>query len=252
MASENPVLQFTQSHSAALGTTLDALTADALRSLYGHVYNIWRTFKPALGEELGVKLYGNIWAELARISFAGAMAQLELDAVKDLPTLGKVVQKCFTGVPTLYVIKRNEPNEHVGHILWCANPGYGPADKIYSRHDYYRKEIYLTYVYLWTVIEEAKKKGLEEDVVVDIPSGRCRDGACGACQIILRTHNADQDLHLPEVENRYLEEEMGDGWMKHLGKHTLTVVAQDQKFSNTAPNLYHFVVPILLLKKCIQ
>ena len=210
MASENPVLQFTESHCAVLGKTLDELTADALKSLFGHVYNVWRTYKPALGEELGVKLYGNIWAELARIGFAGAMAQLELKEVKDLPTLGQIVQKCFTGVPSLYVIKRNEAHEHVGHILWCANPGYGPADRIYSRHDYYRKEIYLTYVYLWAVIEEAKRSGLDEEIIVDIPSGRCRDGACGACQIILRTHTADPALHLPEVENRFIEEEMGD------------------------------------------
>ncbi len=208
MADKNPVLQFTESHCAALGKSLDELTAEALKSLYGHVYNVWRTYKPALGEELGVKLYGNIWAELARIGFAGAVAKLALDEIKDLPTLGHVVKECFTGVPALYLIKRNEADEHVGHILWCANPGYGPADRIYDRHDYYRKEIYLTYVYLWAMIAEAKKMGLEEDIIVDIPSGRCRDGACAACQIVLRTHKADQDLHLPEVENRYIEEEM--------------------------------------------
>ena len=186
MADKNPVLQFTESHCAALGKSLDELTAEALKSLYGHVYNVWRTYKPALGEELGVKLYGNIWAELARIGFAGAVAKLALDEIKDLPTLGHVVKECFTGVPALYLIKRNEADEHVGHILWCANPGYGPADRIYDRHDYYRKEIYLTYVYLWAMIAEAKKMGLEEDIIVDIPSGfpdltghreKCRAGA---------------------------------------------------------------------------
>lgn len=210
MADTNPVLQFTEAHCAILGKSIEDLTTEALKSLFGHVYYVWRTFKPALGEEVGVKLYGNVWAEVARISFAGALQKLGLDEVKDLPTLGRLVQECFTGVPALYQTKRNSANEHVGHILWCANPGYGPADKIYERHDYYRKEVYLTYVYLRTMVEEAKKIGLEQDVTVDIPSGRCRDGACGACQMVLRTHDADPSLHLPEVTNRFIEDEMGD------------------------------------------
>jgi hypothetical protein len=210
MAEDNPVLQFTESHCAILGKNIEDITADALKSLFGHVYFIWRTFKPALGEELGVKLYGNVWAELARMSFAGALQKLELDQVTDLPTFGRIVRECFIGVPALYVIKRNEPEEHVGHILWCANPAYGPADEIYARHEYYRKEVYLTYVYLWALIEEAKKKGLEQDITVDMPSGRCRDGVCAACQVVLRTRDADPAVHLPEVENRFIEDEMGD------------------------------------------
>ena len=210
MTDNNPVLQFMESHCAMLDTSIGELTADALKSLFGHVYYVWRTFKPALGEELGVKLYGNVWAELGRMSFAGALAKLELDEVKDLPTLGRIVKECFIGVPALYVIKRNDMSEHVGHILWCANPAYGPADKTYDRHEYYRKEVYLTYVYLWTLIEEAKKKGLEQEITVDMPTGRCRDGACGACQVVLRTREADPSRHLPEIENRFIEEEIGD------------------------------------------
>ena len=65
----------------------------------------------------------------------------------------------------------------MGHVQWCANPAYGPDDNTYCRHDYYRQEVYLTYVYLWALIEKAKKSGLKEDVLVELPSGRCRDGA---------------------------------------------------------------------------
>jgi hypothetical protein len=198
-----------EAHCASLDRTIDDLTADSLKSLFAHVYYVWRTFRPALGEELGVKLYGNVWAELARMSFAAAVEKLELEAVTDLPTLGLIVKECFIGVPSLYVIKRNDPHEHIGHILWCANPAYGPADNIFERHDYYRKEVFLTYVYLWALIEEAKKKGLEQEITVDMPAGRCRDGACAACQVILRTRDADPARHVPEVENRYIEQEMG-------------------------------------------
>lgn len=210
MAGENPILEFTKTHCARLGKGLDEITAAALKSLFGHVYYVWRTFKPEFGEKLGVKLYGNVWAELGRMSFVGAMQKLALDRVPDLPTLGRIVRECFIGVPALYVIKRNDANEHVGHVLWCANPAYGPADNTYNRHEYYRKEVYLTYVYLWTLIEEAKKKGLRQAITVDMPSGRCRDGACGACQVVLRTQDADPSRHLPEVENRFIEQEIGD------------------------------------------
>jgi hypothetical protein len=209
MAEKNPVLLFMEAHGKVLNKSLKDLTVDALRSLFGHVYYIWRSFKPALGEEDGLKYYGNVWAELAKLGFAGAMQKFGLKEVKDLPTLGKIVQDCFTGVPALYITKRNTRDEHVGHILWCANPAYGPADCTYCRHDYYRQEVYLTYVYLWALIDEAKKKGLKEDILVELPSGRCRDGAACACQIILRTKNADPDRHLPEVKNQFIDLEMG-------------------------------------------
>ena len=210
MAAKSPELQFMEAHCKALNKSLKNLTVDALKSLFGHVYYIWRTFRPALGEEEGLKYYGNVWAALAQISFGNAMRDLKLKEVKDLPTLGKIVQYCFTGVPALYVTKRDTKDEHVGHVLWCANPAYGPADCTYCRHDYYRQEVYLTYVYIWALIEEAKKNGLKEDILVELPSGRCRDGAACACQIILRTRNADPARPLPEVENRFIDLEMGD------------------------------------------
>lgn len=209
MASKTPELQFMEAHCKALNKSLKDLTVEALQSLFGHVYYIWRTFKPALGEEDGLKYYGNVWAELARISFGNAMRDLKLNEVKDLPALGKIVKYCFTGVPALYVTKRDEKDEHVGHVLWCANPAYGPADCTYCRHEYYRQEVYLTYVYLWALIEEAKKNGLKEDILVDLPSGRCRDGAACACQIILRTRNADPARPLPEVEDKFIDVEIG-------------------------------------------
>ncbi len=209
MAQKDPMLEFMEAHCALLNKNTKQLTVDALRSLFGHVYYIWRTFKPALGEEIGLQLYGNVWAELAKLGFAGSMAKFGLKSVPDLPTLGKIVNECFTGVPALYITKRDTKDEHVGHVLWCANPAYGPNDNTFKRHDYYRQEVYLTYVYIWALIDEAKKNGLKEDILVELPSGRCRDGAACACQIIMRTRNADPDRHLPEVENKFIDLEMG-------------------------------------------
>ena len=206
----SPFLPFMENHAKALKMNLKDLTVEALRSLFGHVYYIWRTFKPALGEEDGLKYYGNVWAALAHMSFQGAMQKFGLKEVKDLPTFGRIVEDCFIGVPALYVTRRSTKNEHVGHVMWCANPAYGPADNTYKRHDYYRQEVYLTYVYLWALIEDAKKAGLKEDILVELPSGRCRDGAACACQIVLRTRDADPARPLPEVENRFIDLEIGD------------------------------------------
>lgn len=210
MTEKSPEVQFMEAHSKALNKSLEDLTVEALKSLFGHVYYYWQTLKPALGEQEALKCYGNVWAALAAISFGNAMKELGLAEVKDLPTLGKIVEHCFTGVPTLYVTKRNTEDEYIGHVLWCANPAYGPADNTYRRHDYYRQEVYLTYVYLWTLIAEAKKKGLQEEILVDIPTGRCRDGSASACQMILRSKNADPHRHLPEIENRFVDLEMGE------------------------------------------
>jgi hypothetical protein len=206
----SPFLPFMEKHAKALKMSNKDVTVAALRSLFGHVYYIWRTFKPALGEEDGLKYYGNVWAALAHMSFQGAMQKFGLKEVKDLPTLGKIVEDCFIGVPALYVTRRSTKNEHVGHVLWCANPAYGPADNTYKRHDYYRQEVYLTYVYLWALIEDAKKAGLKEDILVELPTGRCRDGAACACQIVLRTRDADPARPLPEVDNRFIDLEIGN------------------------------------------
>jgi hypothetical protein len=212
MAKKNvsPFLPLAQKYAKELNMSLKDLSVAALYSMFGHVYYIWRSFKPALGFDKGLETYGTVWEALAVASFQGGMQALGLKEVKDLPTFGKIVQHCFTGVPAIYEIKRNWPDEHVGHVLWCANPAYGPEDNRFDRNDYYRQEVYLTYTYLRKLIEEAKKAGLKDDIEIELPSGRCRDGSACACQIILRTPRGDKDVPLPEVKYCFIEEQMGN------------------------------------------
>ena len=75
---KHPLLPFMEAHAKALDTNVKDLTVESLKSLFGHVYYIWRTFKPALGEEAALKYYGNVWAELAKLGFAGAMEKFAL------------------------------------------------------------------------------------------------------------------------------------------------------------------------------
>jgi hypothetical protein len=205
----SPFLPLAEKYAKELKVSLKDLSVAALYSMFGHVYYIWQSFKPALGFDKALETYGTVWEALAVVSFQGGMQALGIKEVKDLPTFGKIVQHCFTGVPSLYEIKRNEANEHVGHVLWCANPAYGPADCRLERNDYYRQEVYLTYTYLRKLVAEAKKVGLKDDIEIEIPSGRCRDGGACACQIILRTPYGDKDKPLPEVKYQFIEEQMG-------------------------------------------
>ena len=205
----SPFLPLAEKYAKELNASLKDLSVAALYSMFGHVYYIWQSFKPALGFDKALETYGTVWENLAVVSFQGGMQALGLKEVKDLPTFGKIVQHCFTGVPSLYEIKRNDAHEHVGHVLWCANPAYGPSDCRLERNDYYRQEVYLTYTYLRKLVAEAKKVGLKEDIEIEIPTGRCRDGGACACQIILRTPTGDKDKPLPEVKHQFIEEKMG-------------------------------------------
>ena len=205
----SPFLPLAEKYAKELNVSLKDLSVAALYSMFGHVYYIWQSFKPALGFDKALETYGTVWENLAVVSFQGGMQALGLKEVKDLPTFGKIVQHCFTGVPSLYEIKRNDAHEHVGHVLWCANPAYGPSDCRLERNDYYRQEVYLTYTYLRKLVAEAKKVGLKDDIEIEIPTGRCRDGGACACQIILRTPTGDKDKPLPEVKHQFIEEKMG-------------------------------------------
>lgn len=207
--SVSPFLPIAQKYEKELKMSLQELSVAALRSMFGHVYYIWETFKPALGYFTALETYGTVWESLMEASFQGAIQALGLKEVKDLATFSKIVKYTIDGVPAIYEIKRDEPNEHIGHILWCANPAYGPADCRFARNDYYRQEVHLTYTAMRKLVAEAKKAGLKDDIEIEIPTGRCRDGAACACQIILRTPRADKDKPLPEVKYRFLEEEMG-------------------------------------------
>ena len=54
-----------------------------------------------------------------------------------------------------------------------------------------------------------KLDNIKDDIEIDLPTGRCRDGAACACQIILRTPRGDKDIPLPEVKYCFVEEQMG-------------------------------------------
>ena len=63
--------------------------------------------------------------------------------------------------------------------------------------------------------------------------GRPMSGGRGYTQSTVRHREAFQAIGFANYD---FEVEHGDGWLKNLGKHTLTTVLQDQKSDNLAPN----------------
>ncbi|MDX1778150.1 MAG: hypothetical protein R3339_04670, partial [Thermodesulfobacteriota bacterium] len=93
----SPFLPLAEKYAKELKVSLKDLSVAALYSMFGHVYYIWQSFKPALGFDKALETYGTVWENLAVVSFQGGMQALGLKEVKDLPTFGKIVQHCFTG-----------------------------------------------------------------------------------------------------------------------------------------------------------
>jgi len=182
-----------------------------LQMVFSHVYYIWKVYKKELGVEKALKTYGVVWDSIAAVSFAQAVQTLGIKKVEDMATLGRIVELCAAGVPAIYETVENTSDRHVGHVLWCANPEYGPRDCIYSRQEYYRNaEIPLTYAYLATLVSEAKKMGLKGEVEISVPAGRCRDGEASFCQWHLWRKGTPKVEKEVDPGKKYIEDEMGD------------------------------------------
>lgn len=197
-----------------LGYDLDSFIRAGLHSIFSHVYYIWKVLKPELGYEKAMETYGGVWKAIALAQFNQAVKHLGIREVNDIPTLGRIVDYCFSANPCLYETIQNEPDHHIGHILWCPNPAYGPHDCSLSRHEYYRNaEVPLTIdPYLRVMVEEARKMGLNEDIEIAVPTGRCRDGNASCCQVLLWRKGSSKlaPPEIPTSEKRFVEDEIGE------------------------------------------
>jgi len=203
-----------EKYMKALGYDLKGFTVSCLQMMFGHVYYIWRVLKPELGHDKALQTYGDVWHTLALALYQQGVEALGIKEVKDVPTLGRIFDFCWSACPSLYETVENTPDRHVGRVLWCPNAEYGPHDCHLHRQEYYRSaEVPLTLdPFLSTWIAEAKKMGLEGDVEVAVPEGMCRDGNAGFCQIhIWRKGSPKVEPEIvPDSEKRWVETDMGD------------------------------------------
>ena len=208
---ESQILEVTKSYLRELNYDLERLTVKSLRSIFSHVYYTWKILKRELGSEKALRVYGRVWEAIVIAQFKQAIDNLGINKVDDIPTLGKIVEHCFSVNPCLYETIKSTPDYHVGHVHWCPNPAYGPHDCIFDRHDYYRQEVFLTInPYLSTIIAEAKKLGFREDIEIEVPEGRCRDGNASFCQIILKKKGLPKikPTIVSDCEKMFIEDQM--------------------------------------------
>ena len=197
-----------------LDSDLQSLTLNAVRSTFAHVYYTWRVLRHHFDRDKALQAYGSVWDAIVLTQISQSLQALGINEVKDIATLGRIINYSFSANPDLYETIENTPNCHIGHIHWCVNPAYGPSDCTFNRHSYYREaEVPLTIdPYIRRMVETAKKMGLRDDVEWDVPVGRCRDGNASFCQILVWKKGTPKPkvVDPPASEKVFVEDQMGD------------------------------------------
>lgn len=190
-----------------------AYAVNALKLMFSHVYYVWKILRSEMGYDLALKTYSEVWDAFVTITFRRSIETLGIKEIKDIPTLGKLLQASMSNVPALYEIVENSKDRHIGRVHWCANPAYGPHDCVFARHEYYRVEVPLTErPALTRKIAEARKLGFNEDIEIAVPVGRCRDGSASFCQIHVwkkGTPGIEPEV-IPDAEKVFIEDEIGE------------------------------------------
>jgi len=138
--SPNPLLKSTKKYARELGYDLPDMFVCSVRAFMVHAYCIWKTLRNELGPDKGYELYHDVIEKLMPATVSGAAARLGITEVKDLPTLGRLVERGSLDFPLLYETVTSTPDVYVGRVLWCVNPHYGPCRNYLDRQAYFRHE----------------------------------------------------------------------------------------------------------------
>lgn len=178
-------------------------TEDVFRGSWSGGYSRWRVLKPVI-KEMGWDLateegyakflpYTKLGFNMTPLTDQ-AMQEMGIKEIKDIPTMGRVLKHIWHDDLLCPTEIAEESSERVVlRTIWCGNPAYGPSpfgahDCICHYHEYYRNyDGGLTRdLGLVGMAEEAKKRGLKEDIEVEMPWAMCRDGDAPYCLMVLR------------------------------------------------------------------
>lgn len=210
---QNPLLESTKNYAQELGYDLSDMAVRVVRADMAHAYHIWETMRREFGPDKGFEFYYAIIDVLTAVLVSGAAASLGIKEVKDIPTLGRIVQSAMTTFPCYYETVTSSKDVHIGRVLWCVNPVYGPCDNFLDRHAYFRSEVAATIdPFLTGFVKYAKEHGLEEDVEIEVPQARCTDANARFCEFVLRRKGTPKigPTILPVEEKSFIEFETAD------------------------------------------
>lgn len=198
-----------EEYSKALEKDYLDLAKEAIHLLFNNTYMLWEEYKKAKGTEEGMNIYAEFWVDFARDAFNATLTKLEIKEVPDLQTFGKILKYMMSKAPSIYEIVVDKPDLHVGHVLWCANPGMNVFPRQgYNTGSYLRAEGFITPPYLNSYLEEAKKHGLDKDFVIGCNAAMCVDCSKACCQYVVYKANA-KIPKFPELSKSFLYDEIG-------------------------------------------
>ena len=137
-----------------------------------------------------------------------------IEEVKDIPTLGRMLQAGMTAFPVLYETVINTEDLHVGRVPWCPNTFYSPVAKHeMEMHSYFRSQVAITIDPLMTdFVRYAYDHGMDLEVEVNCPLARCTDANARFCEYVVKKKGSPDysPTVMPVDEEAYVEFDMGD------------------------------------------
>ena len=212
--SENPLYDFAESLRTELGYEENDFAVRLLYEELDHNFYIYRILWKQFGPNKALEIYRpviNVLTAGMPVAVAGAMG---LEEVKDIPTLGKMVEAGMTAFPVLYETAINTEDLHVGRVHWCPNTFYSPAARHeVEMHSYFRSQVAITIDPLLTgFVRFADEHGLDFEVEVDCPQAMCTNANARFCEYVIQRKGLPRysPADMPVDEEAYVEFDMGD------------------------------------------
>ncbi len=212
--SDNPLYDFAESLRNELAYQENDFAVRILYEELDHNFYIYRLLWKEFGPNKGLELYRpmiNVLTAGMPVAVAGAMG---LEEVKDIPTLGKMVEAGMTAFPVLYETAINTEDLHVGRVHWCPNTFYSPAARHeMEMHSYFRSQVAITIDPLLTgFVRFANEHGLDFELEVDCPQAMCTNANARFCEYVIQRKGLPRysPADMPVDEEAYVEFDMGD------------------------------------------
>ncbi|MGW8322573.1 MAG: hypothetical protein ACWGSD_13565 [Thermodesulfobacteriota bacterium] len=212
--SDNLLHDFSEDLRRELGYDENQFAVRLLYEELDHNFYIYRLLWKEFGSNKALEIYRpvvNVLTAGMPVAVAGAMG---IEEVKDIPTLGKMVEAGMTAFPVLYETAVNTEDLHVGRVHWCPNTFYSPAARHeMEMHSYFRSQVAITIDPLLTGFARfANEHGLAFELEVDCPQAMCTNANARFCEYVIRRKGSPlySPTAVPVDEEAYVAFNMGD------------------------------------------
>lgn len=211
---DNPLYDFTEQIRAELGYEANDFAVKLIYEELDHNFYIYRLLWREFGPDKALEIYRPVIGAMTSGMPTGVAEAMDIEEVRDIPTLGRMLAAGMTAFPVLYETVINTEDLHVGRVPWCPNTFYSPAAKHeMEMHSYFRSQVAITIDPLMTAfVKYAYDHGMDFEVEVDCPLARCTDANARFCEYVVRRKGSPEYVPpvTPADEKAYVEFDMGD------------------------------------------